>query len=150
MAISKGASRSSRGGRSGIASRQSSSTRKSGIAARQGQGVTDYKPLNTELKRQALDRDDYTCQCCTKSKAEFPSIILTVDHIVPRARGGLDILRNLKTLCVDCHSFKKTGSANRRGAKLLQGMKRHVEQNRSDKKDRRTASRGESWKDYES
>jgi 5-methylcytosine-specific restriction endonuclease McrA len=33
-------------------------------------------------------------------------ILMTRDHIVPRSKGGLDILDNLQTLCIDCNSEK--------------------------------------------
>jgi hypothetical protein len=35
---------------------------------------------------------------------------LTVHHIIPRKRGGLDILENLKTLCRNSHGIIHFGS----------------------------------------
>jgi 5-methylcytosine-specific restriction endonuclease McrA len=33
-------------------------------------------------------------------------ILMTVDHIIPRSRGGTDDLDNLQTLCTKCNSIK--------------------------------------------
>ena len=118
----------------GIASRKSYKP-KGGISARRKERA-DYRRTAQringasrnsmeELKPIVLARDRYTCTACTKSKWEFPNIVLTVDHIVPVAKGGLTILPNLKTLCIDCH-ISKLGKVNRRGAKMLKGLKKRL------------------------
>lgn len=33
-------------------------------------------------------------------------ILMTRDHIVPRSRGGQDVLENLQTLCTECNGKK--------------------------------------------
>ena len=50
-------------------------------------------------------RDDYTCQYCgekikNKSKA-------TVDHVIPKSRGGKNSWENLVTSCIECNNVKK-------------------------------------------
>ena len=47
-----------------------------------------------------LMRDNYLCCGCRKRQAE------TVDHIIPKARGGTDDDVNLQSLCWPCHRAK--------------------------------------------
>lgn len=49
-------------------------------------------------RARALDRDNYTCQCCGKKHVR-----LEVHHIIFRSLGGSDELNNLITLCEKCH-----------------------------------------------
>ena len=49
-------------------------------------------------RAHALDRDNYTCQCCGKKHTR-----LEVHHIIFRSLGGSDELDNLLTLCEKCH-----------------------------------------------
>lgn len=49
------------------------------------------------VRKQVLDRDVW-CSDCKISPAD------TVDHIVPKAKGGTDQLQNLRALCKSCHS----------------------------------------------
>ena len=43
---------------------------------------------------------------CAGCKILFPFPNLTIDHVVPRARGGTDHLENLQLLCGACNSIK--------------------------------------------
>lgn len=45
-------------------------------------------------------RDNYTCQCCGKSKDK----ILHTHHILYKSQGGTDRANNLITVCSDCHT----------------------------------------------
>lgn len=45
-------------------------------------------------------RDNYTCQCCGKSKDK----ILQTHHIIYRSNGGTNRVDNLITICTDCHT----------------------------------------------
>jgi 5-methylcytosine-specific restriction endonuclease McrA len=46
------------------------------------------------------ERDAFRCRHCGKQR------FLTLDHIVPVAKGGGDDLSNLQTLCRTCNSRK--------------------------------------------
>ena len=48
-----------------------------------------------------LKRDGHTCQYC-----EYKGPNLTIDHIVPKSRGGQDTWQNLVTSCLECNNCK--------------------------------------------
>ena len=54
-------------------------------------------------RRALLTRDDYTCQYCgaTPSKSE-----LTIDHVLPKVRGGKTTWDNVVCACQRCNSRK--------------------------------------------
>ncbi|HEX5410297.1 MAG TPA: HNH endonuclease [Terriglobia bacterium] len=58
------------------------------------------RPLS---RKNILIRDRYTCQFCCKI---FPAAELTLDHIIPRSRGGHSDWDNLVACCHACNSRK--------------------------------------------
>lgn len=50
-----------------------------------------------------LLRDGFTCQYCSKKLNTFD---LTVDHVIPRARGGTTRWENIVCCCYVCNSIK--------------------------------------------
>jgi len=52
------------------------------------------------LRWQVLQRDNFTCVYCGQSA---PSVILHIDHKIPRAAGGDDDMANLVTACEACN-----------------------------------------------
>ncbi len=50
------------------------------------------------LRKQVLIRDRHTCHYC-KGKA------VTADHIIPRSKGGGDVLSNLVAVCMPCNKI---------------------------------------------
>lgn len=55
------------------------------------------------VKNDILRRDDYTCQFCGQ---EFEGDKLTIDHLIPIARGGLDEPTNYVACCEACNQKK--------------------------------------------
>lgn len=54
-----------------------------------------------ELSRvNIFKRDNYTCQYCGKDKD------LSIDHVLPRSRGGGSTWKNLITACKTCNARK--------------------------------------------
>ena len=52
-------------------------------------------------RKAVLARDDWTCQYCGSSR---PS--LTVDHVIPRSRGGESVWENIVASCAPCNRKK--------------------------------------------
>ncbi len=48
-------------------------------------------------------RDDFTCQYCAK---RFKSIELTLDHVIPRSKGGPTSWDNIVSACEKCNNKK--------------------------------------------
>lgn len=67
------------------------------------QGI-DYQHGQTygfyDVRYFVFARDNYTCQCCGKSKDK----ILYTHHILYKSQGGTDRADNLITVCSDCHT----------------------------------------------
>jgi 5-methylcytosine-specific restriction endonuclease McrA len=51
-------------------------------------------------RREVLRRDNHACQYCGSTKR------LTLDHIIPRCKGGLHTWDNVVTACERCNSTK--------------------------------------------
>lgn len=60
-----------------------------------------------QLRQACLKRDNYTCQKCGKTGKEYTGFRdknkLIAHHIMERKNGGKDELKNLETLCQNCH-----------------------------------------------
>ena len=54
-------------------------------------------------RRGILNRDHYTCQYCGVTP---PRKELTIDHVVPRSRGGKTTWENVVTACQKCNGRK--------------------------------------------
>lgn len=68
--------------------------------------LLDYSgiPVSAKLsKRNILKRDKNRCAYCGNT---FPPRELTVDHIIPKSRGGKFTWDNLITACVSCNNRK--------------------------------------------
>ena len=69
--------------------------------------MSDYpnaiKSLSKRLRFEVFKRDSFRCQYCG---ATAPEIVLHVDHIDPRAKGGDDDITNLITSCLPCNLGK--------------------------------------------
>jgi 5-methylcytosine-specific restriction endonuclease McrA len=63
-------------------------------------------------RRNILHRDGHACQYCGYTGED-----LTLDHVIPRSRGGGDSWENIVTACVRCNVRK--GSRTPREANML-------------------------------
>ena len=66
------------------------------------------KSVPNSVRKAVFERDNYTCQCCNTKKD------LTIDHIVPRSKGGSNDETNLQTLCKSCNLAKADSYVNYR------------------------------------
>ncbi|MCB2205624.1 HNH endonuclease [bacterium] len=65
-------------------------------------------------RKNIIRRDGHRCQYCGRTGTQ-----LTVDHIIPRARGGKDSWENLVTACLACNNKKGSRTPERAGFTLL-------------------------------
>ncbi|AMV18812.1 HNH endonuclease [Planctomyces sp. SH-PL14] len=69
--------------------------------------LTEYDRVPTNVvtfsRRNLFKRDRYTCQYCGLQPG---SEELTIDHVVPRSRGGLGTWENCVLACIDCNAKK--------------------------------------------
>jgi 5-methylcytosine-specific restriction endonuclease McrA len=66
-------------------------------------------------RKNILLRDRYTCQYCLDT---LPSSELTLDHVIPRSRGGESTWENLVACCLACNNRKGNRTPEEAGLKL--------------------------------
>jgi len=73
-------------------------------------GVTRAAHVSTPEALKIFERDHYRCRYCgLDGKATFENwMLMTVDFVHPRARGGRKHLENLVTACQPCNTIKGT------------------------------------------
>lgn len=64
-------------------------------------------------RKNILRRDNHKCGYCGRS-----DITLTLDHIVPKCKGGPDTWENLVAACIKCNNRKGNQSIEQAGMKL--------------------------------
>lgn len=62
------------------------------------------KEINFAIRWSALERDLFKCCYCGRNSSD--GIILNVDHLIPKSKGGKYILENLVTSCHECNGGK--------------------------------------------
>lgn len=67
-------------------------------------------------RKNILLRDRYTCQYCSHTA---PAGELTMDHVVPRSRGGGSTWENLVACCIECNNKKGNRTPDEAGMKLM-------------------------------
>lgn len=67
-------------------------------------------------RRNIFERDKNTCQYCG---AKFARSELTIDHVVPRSKGGRDTWTNLVLACVKCNVKKGDRTPTEAGRPLI-------------------------------
>lgn len=75
-------------------------------------------PIPSSVRKYVFARDKYQCQSCGKTSSQTK---LTVDHIIPLARGGQNDISNLQTLCFTCNQ-EKTDKLDPRFRRHFQGL----------------------------
>lgn len=67
-------------------------------------------------RRALLLRDDYTCQYCGSQPGREH---LTIDHVIPRSRGGRTEWENVVAACGACNRKKGNRTPDEAGMKLM-------------------------------
>ncbi len=65
-------------------------------------------------RRNILKRDNFTCQYCKKSTSP-----LTLDHVLPKNKGGSESWENLVAACTRCNTRKGDTLLKHLGMKLI-------------------------------
>lgn len=66
-------------------------------------------------RRTVLARDQYCCQYCGIQPGKNH---LTVDHVIPRSKGGLTVWDNIVTACAACNQRKGNRTPHEAGMQL--------------------------------
>jgi len=75
------------------------------------------RPRQSERKLtrfEVFKRDQYTCQYCGKETRQ-----LTLDHVIPRYRGGEHTWENVVSACVPCNRRKAGKTPKEAGMRLI-------------------------------
>jgi 5-methylcytosine-specific restriction endonuclease McrA len=72
------------------------------------------RPKRKLTRLEVFNRDKYTCQYCGKQSHQ-----LTIDHVVPRHRGGEHTWENVVSACIPCNRHKAGKSPSEAGMKLI-------------------------------
>jgi len=70
-------------------------------------------------RRNILKRDGFRCQYCGTKSHE-----LTIDHIIPKSRGGSDSWDNLVSACKSCNNKKADRTPEESGLHLIKRPRR--------------------------
>lgn len=74
-----------------------------------------------KLRLEVFRRDGYRCfYCGFHADTEADKKALTLDHIIPRSKGGSDKRKNLVTACQPCNQ-RKGNRIYRHVAKVMRG-----------------------------
>ena len=76
-----------------------------------------YVPLSYNdvvlTRKNIFLRDNHTCQYCGKMNN------LTIDHVIPRSKGGGDRWDNVVVCCIRCNNKKGSSTPEEAGLKLV-------------------------------
>ena len=77
-----------------------------------------YIPIRMQIvtRKNLYMRDSYRCQYCGD---KFQGDELTLDHIIPKSRGGKNSYENLVSCCVSCNRKKDDRTPEEAGMPLL-------------------------------
>jgi 5-methylcytosine-specific restriction endonuclease McrA len=100
--------------------------------------------IQTLSRKNILIRDGHICQYCGE---KFLSGELELEHVVPRAQGGLSTWENLVAACRDCNARKGDRTPTEAGMKLLR-QPRRVTIHTSRAFMRQTGISEEKWRKY--
>ena len=72
------------------------------------------RPERKLTRLEVFHRDQYTCQYCGRETRQ-----LTLDHVIPRYRGGQHTWENVVSACIPCNRRKAGRTPREAGMKLI-------------------------------
>ncbi|MFC1898862.1 HNH endonuclease [Chloroflexota bacterium] len=72
------------------------------------------RPKRKLTRLEIFNRDNFTCQYCGKETRQ-----LTLDHVIPRYKGGEHTWENVVSACITCNRRKASKTYQQAGMKLL-------------------------------
>lgn len=75
--------------------------------------------ITKKIRFEVFKRDGFKCAYCGKTP---PSVVLEIDHIDPKSKGGKDDINNLITACFDCNRGKAATPLQRITPKLSENL----------------------------
>ena len=72
------------------------------------------RPERKLTRLGVFHRDHYTCQYCGKQAQQ-----LTIDHVIPRHRGGQHTWENVVSACIPCNHRKAGRTPEQAGMRLI-------------------------------
>src|SRR3990172_2228478 len=70
-------------------------------------------------RRNIFKRDKYTCQYCGHQfRSKVAMRDLTIDHVMPKSRGGKSTWENCVLACIDCNKVKADRTPDEAGLRL--------------------------------
>lgn len=72
------------------------------------------RPERKLTRLEVFNRDQYTCQYCGKETRQ-----LTLDHVIPRHRGGEHTWENVVSACIPCNRRKAGRTPEQAGLRLI-------------------------------
>ncbi|MCX6130767.1 MAG: HNH endonuclease [Proteobacteria bacterium] len=72
-------------------------------------------------RQNVFRRDKYHCQYCNKKMTDK---LATIDHVIPRSKGGLDTWENTVCACITCNSRKGNRTPEESQMSLIRHPKR--------------------------
>lgn len=72
------------------------------------------RPKRRLTRLEVFNRDRYTCQYCGKEARQ-----LTLDHVLPRYRGGEQTWENVVSACIPCNRRKAGRTPKEAGMRLM-------------------------------
>jgi len=59
--------------------------------------------ISDKLRYEVMKRDGFRCVLCGASPEWEDDVRLEIDHITPVSEGGMNVMSNLRTLCMRCN-----------------------------------------------
>lgn len=101
-----------------------------------------YRPVPL-TRRNVFQRDGHCCQYCGYSGER-----LSIDHVVPRSRGGGDVWENVTTACLACNVRKGNRTPREAGMPLVRQPRRPLSSLSYEASRHIRAGRHEEWAKY--